>query len=281
MFTHMLPLAAIPANINHFLHQYGALALFALVFLQDVGVPTGIPGTVLVLIGGYLVYTHVLPLHEAAIAIALGAFLGASGMFFLARYGGRPLVLRLGRVVGLTDARLDAAARALDRWGPPMLLVTRVAPGTRVYMTIFAGISGWTYRRFAFWTALFCVLWAYTFVIIGSILGPQDEGVARFISRFGITALIVLLALVVFYYGLRTLLTHPRTRDAAPVVALGNGLAAIRLQRLFVNAPVVAEPPSPLAEAHPLPAAAEAGTPAAVESLEDIKQESGADAPSP
>src|SRR5579883_819739 len=145
MFTHMLPLAAIPANINHFLHQYGALALFALVFLQDVGVPTGIPGTVLVLIGGYLVYTHVLPLHEAAIAIALGAFLGASGMFFLARYGGRPLVLRLGRVVGLTDARLDAAARALDRWGPPMLLVTRVAPGTRVYMTIFAGISGWTY----------------------------------------------------------------------------------------------------------------------------------------
>jgi membrane protein DedA with SNARE-associated domain len=230
----LAPLAIISPRIDGFLHDHGVLALFLLVFLQDIGVPTGLPGTVLVLIGGYLVYSHVVGLHEAAIAIALGAFLGASGMFFLARYGGRPLVLRLGRFVGLTAKRLDAAALALDRWGPPMLLITRVAPGTRVYMTIFAGISGWTYRRFALWTALFAVLWAYGFVLLGAALGTGWVRVGRDIGRFSFILLFAAFAVIALYYGVRLLVSHPRTKDSGVALAVGRVLQWLRLQRFVV-----------------------------------------------
>ncbi len=245
--THLFSLAAVFARLPHhdtvndFLRHYGALALFALVFLQDVGVPTGLPGTVLVLIGGYLVFTHTIAFGAAVAAIALGAFLGASGMFFLARYGGRPVVLKLGRYVGLTAARLDVAAQALDRWGPPMLLITRIAPGTRVYMTIFAGVSGWTYRRFALWTGIFVVLWALAFVAVGAALGPAWVGVARYIERFSFILLFTALALVLLYYGLRLLLNHARTRDTNFARVAGNGLAAVRLRAMFVpTAPALA-----------------------------------------
>lgn len=245
--THLFTLAAVFARLPHhdpvndFLRHYGALALFALVFLQDVGVPTGLPGTVLVLIGGYLVFTHTIAFGAAVAAIALGAFLGASGMFFLARYGGRPVVLKLGRYVGLTAARLDVAAQALDRWGPPMLLITRIAPGTRVYMTIFAGVSGWTYRRFALWTGIFVVLWALAFVAVGAALGPAWVGVARSIERFSFVLLFTALALVLLYYGLRLLLNHARTRDTNFARVAGNGLAAVRLRGMFVpTAPALA-----------------------------------------
>ncbi|MBA3825214.1 MAG: DedA family protein [Ktedonobacterales bacterium] len=240
MFTRLLILGAtVPqlAGFDGFLQQYGVFALFVLVLLQDVGVPTGLPGTALVLIGGYLVYIHAANLHVVALAIASGAFIGASGMFFLARYGGRPLVLRLGRFVGLTEQRLDGAAGILDRWGPPMLLITRVAPGTRVYMTIFAGISGWTYRRFALWTGIFVLLWSYTFVSIGASLGHQAAPVGRFIGRFGITALIVIALFAVAYYGLRWLLNSPGTRTNALVVRLAQVLAALGLARFFQPIP--------------------------------------------
>ena len=236
MFTRLPVLGALvhhPDGWEAFLHHYGVLALFVLVLLQDVGVPTGLPGTALVLIGGYLVYIHAANLHVAALLIAAGAFIGASGMFFLARYGGRPLVLRLGRFVGLTEKRLDSAAPVLDRWGPPMLLITRVAPGTRVYMTIFAGISGWTYRRFALWTGIFVLLWAYTFVIIGAALGQQAAPVGRFIGKFGLIALIVIVAFALLYYGLRFLLNSPRTRESAFVIALAQGVMALRIAQFF------------------------------------------------
>jgi membrane protein DedA with SNARE-associated domain len=222
-------------TLKEFLQHYGALALFILVFLQDIGVPTGLPGTVLVLIGGYLVYAHTVSFGAAVAAIAVGAFLGASGMFLLARYGGRPVVLKLGRLVGLTEARLDMAARALDRWGPPMLLVTRVAPGTRVYMTIFAGVSGWTYRRFAFWTGVFVVIWALVFVAVGAALGPAWVVVARYVERFSFILLFVAIALVLLYYGLRLLLNHARTRDSGLAYAVGTGLAAVRLRGMFTT----------------------------------------------
>lgn len=210
----MLAAVAIPRNIMAFLHDHGAVALFLLVFLQDVGVPTGVPGTVLVLFGGYLVYSGVVGLHQAALAVATGAFLGASGMFLLARVGGRPLVLRLGRFVGLTDKGLNSAAVALERWGPPLLLITRIAPGTRVYMTIFAGISGWTYKRFALWTAIFVLVWAYGFVYLGSVIGQNLDVIAGFIQQYSILLLVILVALVGVFYGLRAVVTQPRTKDA-------------------------------------------------------------------
>lgn len=274
MFAYLVTLAAISPKLSQFFHQYGVLALFILVFLQDVGVPTGLPGTVLVLLGGYLVFSHVVGLHEAAIAIALGAFLGASGMFFLARYGGRPLVLRLGRFVGLTDKRLDAAALALDRVGPPMLLLTRVAPGTRVYMTIFAGISGWTYRRFALWTGLFVVLWAYGFVLLGNALGNRWEDVARFIGRSSFLILFVALAMVVLYYGLRFLLTYEHTKDTGFAQVVNQGLQMARIQRFIVPAmqPVLM---TEIVSNDISPVAAEE----ALSTAENLASPSGADAP--
>lgn len=242
----MLATIAIPRNIMAFLHDHGALALFLLVFLQDVGVPTGVPGTVLVLFGGYLVYSGVVGLHQAALAVAAGAFLGASGMFMLARVGGRPLVLRLGRFVGLTDKGLNRAAVALERWGPPLLLITRIAPGTRVYMTIFAGISGWTYKRFALWTAIFVLVWAYGFVYLGSVIGQNLDVIAGFIQQYSILLLVIIVALVGIFYGLRGLITHPRTRDLPLARWLATRLPFLLPKAEEPNAsPSLAHTPSP------------------------------------
>src|SRR5579871_711327 len=93
--------SGIPSWADHLLRQYGVLALFMIVAAQDCGIPTLIPGTVFVIAAGYLVYSGYFPFHLAALFIALGAFLGASALFFISRRGGRPLVLYLGRFVGL------------------------------------------------------------------------------------------------------------------------------------------------------------------------------------
>lgn len=221
----------IDPRVLQFLHERGVLALFVLVLLQDVGVPTLVPGTLLVLFGGFLVSQGTIELHTAAVAIAVGAFIGASGMFFLARFGGRPVVLRVGKFIGLTEKRLDGAAVALDRWGPPMLLITRVAPGTRVYMTLFAGVSGWTYRRFALWTGIFAIAWAYAFVLLGAALGNNIEMVATFIQRFSIIALIIALVLALVVYGVRFIVTDPRTRESTLALNLSQVLRRLRLMR--------------------------------------------------
>ncbi|HKD74815.1 MAG TPA: DedA family protein [Ktedonobacterales bacterium] len=214
--------SGIPSWADHLLRQYGVLALFAIVALQDCGIPTLIPGTVFVIAGGYLVYAGYFPFHLAALSITLGAFLGASALFFISRRGGRPLVLYLGRFVGLTEAQFDASARLLERWGAIMLFVTRVAPGTRVYMTAFAGISGWTYRRFALWTAIFSLIWAYGFVLLGYELGPQWDRIAPSLRHYSnlfflIVSILLVLGLIALIARIwRTSRMQPTTLPATP-----------------------------------------------------------------
>lgn len=214
--------SGIPSWADHLLRQYGVLALFMIVAAQDCGIPTLIPGTVFVIAAGYLVYSGYFPFHLAALFIALGAFLGASALFFISRRGGRPLVLYLGRFVGLTEKQFDASARLLERWGPIMLFITRVAPGTRVYMTAFAGISGWTYRRFAIWTAVFSLIWAYGFVLLGYELGPQWDRIAPHIRHYSdlfflIVSILLVLALIALIARIwRTSRMQPTTVPATP-----------------------------------------------------------------
>ncbi len=143
-------------------------------------------------------------------------------MFLLAQYGGRPLVLRLGRYVGLTESRLNYAARGLERWGPQMLLITRIAPGTRVYMTLLAGISGWTYRRFALWTGFFVLLWSYTFVLLGAALGNGWIYLAHRFLRIGgiLLGIILLIGIVLLVRSL----TQSMRRGGAPLALAADAL---------------------------------------------------------
>jgi len=210
-------IAGIPRFAEHIIRHFGVLAILLLVLLQDCGIPTLIPGSLLVLAGGYFVYAGFFGLHQAALSIAIGAFLGANLLFFLARWGGKPLIVKLGRYVGLTERQFDMAAVALDRWGPPMLLVTRVLPGTRAYMTAFAGISGWSYRHFAAWTALFCLIWSYSFILIGQAIAPHWNRVAPRILRFSnlfLQVIVILAIITAFIYGYRYL----KSREAAKVI---------------------------------------------------------------
>lgn len=75
-----------------------------------------------------------------ALAGTLGYFAGSLIGWAIGRYGGRPLLERHGRWFHLTPAKLDRAEGWFDRWGNVGVLVGRITPVVRSFVSIPAGV---------------------------------------------------------------------------------------------------------------------------------------------
>ena len=100
-----------------FLAQHGVLAAFAYLAVEESGVPIPVPGDFLMLALGVRAREGTIVLWQVIAAMEAGTLLGASLLYLLARRGGRSLVERLGRFIGIGPEQLDRAEKQLQRHG--------------------------------------------------------------------------------------------------------------------------------------------------------------------
>ena len=97
-------------GIEMFLVQYGLAAVFIVLLVKSIGLPIPIPADVIILATAVRAAQGKLILWQAFLAILVALVLGGIIQFVLVRGPGRSLLYRFGRYIGLTSARLDAAA---------------------------------------------------------------------------------------------------------------------------------------------------------------------------
>ena len=229
------------------IRRYGYLALFGIIAAQDIGVPTLVPGALLLIFAGYLASTHTLNPVICGLAATAGSVAGASVLFQIARLGGDAFIRRFGRFIQLDKERSVRLEQTLWRWGVPAWVVFRLIPGFRDALTIVAGIGGMSYRRFALLTTASALIWAYTCVFVGMLLGRHWFKAGGAVAASGrIAALVVVVVIVVMLLAAqrararRTWLLDQRMalvvlgwrRDLAARIPIGRGLQAANRQML-------------------------------------------------
>ncbi len=75
-----------------------------------------------------------------ALAGTLGYLVGSLIGWWIGLRGGRPLLERRGRWLHLTPAKLDRAERWFERWGNAGVLIGRLTPLVRSFVSIPAGV---------------------------------------------------------------------------------------------------------------------------------------------
>jgi membrane protein DedA with SNARE-associated domain len=135
-----------------------------------------------------------------ALAGTLGYLVGSVIGWGIGRYGGRPLLERRGRWLHLTPENLDRAERWFDRWDVWAVLVGRITPVVRSFISIPAGVFEMPLAPYAALTAVGSAIWAFALAGAGWALGKSYE---RFdhgfrYAEYVIVAIVVLvLALLV------------------------------------------------------------------------------------
>ena len=117
----------------------GPLVLVLVMFLENVFPP--IPSEVVLPLAGYMVEQGELNPVVTVLAATLGSVLGAVVLYEAGRHGGRPLLLRHGRVLRLDEDRMDRADGWMDRHGSKVVFAARMVPLARSVVSVPAGTT--------------------------------------------------------------------------------------------------------------------------------------------
>ena len=137
------------------------------------------------------------------LAGTLGATIGALVAYGIGAWGGRPLLERWGRYVGISAADLDRADRFFAKHGEAASFFGRMIPVVRSLVSFAAGISHMPLARFTIFTFLGSLPFTAVLVFAGVQLGANWEAVGGVLKRFEYAVLAVLAVLAIAWIWFR------------------------------------------------------------------------------
>jgi membrane protein DedA with SNARE-associated domain len=118
-----------------------------------------------------------------AVALAtVGSVVGAVVGYVIGAWGGRPLLDRYGRYVGIGADDLDRADRWFERWGSWAVFFGRMVPLVRTFVSYPAGISRMRMGPFLLFSTLGSLPWNAALIYAGFVVGenyPQIEAALK------------------------------------------------------------------------------------------------------
>ncbi len=177
------------------LNSYGYLAVGGLLFLEDFGIP--VPGETILIAAA--VYAGAGQLNIAVVVLVgfLAAVAGDNVGFAIGHFGGRALVLRFGRYVFLTEARLGKAESFFGRHGGKVVTIARFVEGLRQANGIVAGLAKMPWRRFLLFNTLGAAIWVGAWSAVGYLAGNHLDAIYAQVKRYELYLLIALAVVVI------------------------------------------------------------------------------------
>ena len=185
-------LAALADTVADLTERFGYLGLFMVMVAENLFPP--IPSEVVLPLAGFEVSRGTLGFGGALATATAGSVAGALILYALGRAGGRPLILRYGRVLRITPAGLDRAEDWFDRYGAWVVLLGRLIPGVRSIVSVPAGIARMPLIRFVLLTSLGSLFWNALLISTGRALGSNWERVAVFVGPLSRYVVLIVVA---------------------------------------------------------------------------------------
>ena len=165
--------------------SWGYIAIFVTMAGESAGLP--ISSEIVVPLGGALASQGKLNFVLVVLVSSVANLTGSLIAFYLTRrYGERVVLSRAGRWAGLSRGHLRLANRFFDRFGLWAVLVGRLLPIVRTYISFPAGLSKIGYLRFTLATLAGAVPWNLALAYAGLKLGQQYQTVATTLGPFAI-----------------------------------------------------------------------------------------------
>jgi len=192
------------------LSNYGLPALFLILTIASAGIP--LPVTLLLIACGSFVAQGEIGFWQVLVVSMVGAITGDQLGYFLGRWGGRRVVLRVTQRFGgaLMIERAEAYAR---RWGGVGVFLSRwLLTPLGPWVNLTSGIAGYSWPRFLFWDVLGEALWVVLYVGLGKLFSDRVSALADLLGNLTWVIVGVLAAAILGW----KLLRYFRGGDDAP-----------------------------------------------------------------
>lgn len=188
---------------------YGYWAVFVGIAIENMGIP--LPGETIVIVGGFLAGSGELNYWWVLGSAIAGAVLGDNFGYWVGRFGGWQLLVKIGRFFRLQEQQLEQAKDRYSKNAVQAVFWGRFVTLLRIFAGPLAGITQMPYRQFLLCNFGGAAVWSTTIVSIAFFLGKAVslEQIVAWVAQLGVVTLlfvIVLLCLpLIWEYGYKKL----------------------------------------------------------------------------
>ncbi len=181
-------------SIFNFLSELGYLGI-ALGLMIEV-----IPSEIVLGYGGYLISIEKINFWGALLAGIVGGTIAQIFLYWLGRYGGRPILDKYGKFLLIKKAHLDASEQWFKKYGTGVIFTARFVPVIRHAISIPAGISKMPLSIFISYTMAAMVPWTVLFLLLGIQLGDHWQNIKEYAKPMLLPIIIIAFLSVVIYF---------------------------------------------------------------------------------
>lgn len=151
----------------------GLPGVFVLMVAESACIP--VPSEATMLFSGFNVSTGDYPLLVAVAVGVAGNLVGSWIAYAIGWYGRVDILEKHGRKLHIKPSHLATADRWFARHGDVTVLVARMLPIVRTFISLPAGVARMPFWRFSVLTLIGCIPWVFALTLIGKEAGDNWE----------------------------------------------------------------------------------------------------------
>ena len=202
-------LADITTSITNFVTSLyvhtGLVGILLAMAIESCCIP--LPSEIVMPLAGVMLFTgkilsgvSFLPgLILVALAGSLGCLVGSIVAYGIGYAGGRPLMLKYGRYVLISQHDADRADAFFKKYGSATTFFSRLLPVVRTYISLPAGIAKMPFVKFCVYTFLGSFPWCLLLAYVGTLIGGNLTKLTPIFHDLDIVIIVVVVALVALY----------------------------------------------------------------------------------
>lgn len=161
-----------PPEVSAFIINYGYLAIFLLIFIQELGIPNPLPNELVLMFSGYLAFKGILNLPVVILVSVSADIIGTGILYTLFYFLGNYILKHKPRWFPLSEKSIEKYSSKISIGGKWTIYICRVTPFVRGYTSIIAGLLQIKSKIFLPIALISAITWSATCVLIGYLLGP-------------------------------------------------------------------------------------------------------------
>jgi membrane protein DedA with SNARE-associated domain len=175
----------------------GYPGIFLLMAMESSVIP--IPSELVMPPAGYLAQQGQMNMAIAILCGTVGSLVGAYANYFAAHYLGRPLLLKYGKYVWITEEKFAKVERYFKDHGEISTFIGRLLPVVRHLISLPAGLAAMNHVKFSLYTLLGAGLWVTVLSFIGYFIGANQELIMKY-SHQALIAVVIASAAIIYFY---------------------------------------------------------------------------------
>ena len=190
--------------------RYGLIMLFVIVLLEYSCFP--LPSEIVLPLLGCISSKNFYSLYGVIFMSVIFGYIGSLVCYLIGYYGGSKLYNKIYNKMPKWRKGLDSSYSFFYKYGNVSVLIGRIIPMCRTYVSLFAGLFKQSLFKYSFYSLIGITMWNTILITLGYYLSDKLSVVENCYGQYKLFCLIIVVCVILFFFFIKMYKKFKKTK---------------------------------------------------------------------